>query len=71
MSKKGRTCLHIEIPKELHDMIRKTGIDHDITVTKIMINYLLFLKKSPSKLRRLVDENTKLVPVDDKEPSGL
>jgi len=62
----GAKPLRVNIPNELHTMLKKTAIDHNITISKIIIDYLLFLNKFHHKTRRLINEKTGFAGMDVK-----
>ena len=59
MKKQHRTnALNIRIPAELYQMYAKLCIDHGITKTDGIVNYLKYLQGKHQKKRDLLDEET-------------
>ena len=57
-SPKGKKALNIELPIELHNALKKTAIDHGITVTAVIIQYIQFLQQKPVRQRKILNEQS-------------
>lgn len=52
----GTKQLHVYIPNELHDMLRRLSIQTGISATQIIVRYLEYLKSHHYKKRTPLDE---------------
>jgi hypothetical protein len=52
----GFKILHARIPAALHTLARKIALDHGTTLTAMIVDYILFLKKKHPSYRRPLDE---------------
>jgi hypothetical protein len=55
---KGFKNLHVRIDAEDHNFLMAQSIRSDVSATKIITNYIRYLRKIPPHKRKLLDETT-------------
>lgn len=65
----GKLKLNMNIPAELHIMLRKLAIEKRLTATAIIVQYLQYLQAQHYKQRDALNENSpKTFKLDDGKP---
>ena len=57
-TQKGVKGFYIKLPTELHRLAKQVAFAHDISVTKLIVHYLEYLKALPCAKRKVLHDGS-------------
>lgn len=67
---RGKKALNIDLPIELHDILKKVAIENGLTVTAVIVQYIQYLRQKRYNQRKALNGKSKANFTLDGKPTG-